>query len=84
MNLVAISDFMSIIDLSMMPIIFGKPLIVWGGIFTVILFILVFIIGLLLSSGKSPIDFKWHKRLAILAMASGLFHAIVGILIYFT
>jgi len=74
---------MSMIDPSMIPIIFGKPLYIWGGVIAIVLLLVVFTIGYLLNAGKISIDLKWHKYLAYLAVFFALAHAIVAILIYF-
>ena len=74
---------MSMIDPSMIPIIFGKPLYIWGGVIAFILILTVFSIGYLTHIGKCPVDFKWHRRIAYLAVFFALMHAITAILIYF-
>jgi len=74
---------MGIINPGMFPIIFGAPVYVWGGIITAILFLAVFVMGLMISSGKGNFTMKQHKILAIIAMLLALGHAGIGILIYF-
>ena len=63
--------------------IFGKPLIMYLGITTLLLFLLTAVIGVLILRGKTRIPFKWHKRLAIIAIIFALIHGSLGILAYF-
>jgi len=63
--------------------ILGLPLIVWGGIFTLLLFIISAYIGWQNSKGvnKPPIiTFQMHKILAIIALISSIFHGLLGLL----
>jgi hypothetical protein len=60
--------------------IFHKPLLMYGGIFTGLLFITTASVGYAVSKGK--LDFKWHQRLVISLILVVLFHAALGI-IYF-
>ncbi|MFA7654221.1 MAG: hypothetical protein WCX97_04235 [Candidatus Magasanikbacteria bacterium] len=63
--------------------LFGQPVIMYGGIFTLLLFLIVGIIGLVIHSGKSRISMSWHINLARLALVIGLIHAILGISLFF-
>ena len=63
--------------------IMGLPMIVWGGIFTLLLFILAAVIGYLNSKGvnKPPIiTYKGHKIIALIALISGIGHGLLGLL----
>jgi len=63
--------------------ILGLPMIVWGGMFTLLLFILTALIGYLNSKGinKPPlITFQGHKIIAIVALIMGIGHGLLGLL----
>jgi hypothetical protein len=64
-------------------LIFGKPLIMYMGILTLLSFFTVAIIGFLTISGIRRIPFKWHKRLAYFALVLGLIHGTFGLLLYY-
>ena len=64
------------------PVI-GLPIIMWGGIFTFLLFILAAYIGWKNSKGinKPPfITFQMHKTIALIAIISGLGHGLLAII----
>ena len=63
--------------------IFGKPLIMYGGILTLLLFLIAATIPALNKKGITTIPFQWHSRVAKLAIASALIHGSLGILAYF-
>jgi len=65
--------------------LFGLPLIVWGGITTLCLFIIAAIIGYLNTKGvNNPplITLKSHKTIALIALIMGIGHGLLGLLIY--
>lgn len=62
--------------------IFGKPFIMYLGIVVFSLFIATATVGALIFKGKA-IPMKWHQMLAGTAIGLGIFHAILGILIFF-
>lgn len=64
-------------------LIFGKPLIMYAGIFTYALFLSVAAIGIMNRRGIAIIPFRWHARLAILAIVFATVHAIFGLSVYF-
>jgi len=63
--------------------IFGKPLIMYLGIITLLLFLTTASIGYGIFKGKLKISIAWHFRLAKTAIAFALIHATLGILAYF-
>lgn len=63
--------------------VFGKPLIMYGGILTYVLFLSAAAIGIMNRRGISIIPFRWHARLAILAIVFATVHAIFGLSAYF-
>jgi dolichyl-phosphate-mannose--protein O-mannosyl transferase len=63
--------------------IFGKPLIMYLGIITILLFVLTAAIALLNRRGIHTIPFKWHPRCAIIAIVFAIFHGMLGIFAYF-
>ncbi len=64
-------------------LIFGKPLIMYGGIITFTVFVIVFLIPVLKTQGVNFLSFKWHKKLAWLAILLSLIHGTLGMAIYF-
>jgi hypothetical protein len=60
--------------------IFHKPLLMYGGIFTGLLFFATAAVGYAVNKGK--LDFKWHQRLVITLILVVLVHAAVGILYF--
>jgi hypothetical protein len=64
-------------------IIFGKPLLMYFGILTLLLLLSTATIGILNVKGISIIPFKWHPRLAMTTILIAIIHAIFGLSIYF-
>jgi len=64
-------------------LIFGKPLIFYTGIATIVSFWFTALIGYLNFRGSHAIPFKWHPFMAILSISLSIFHAILGLAIYF-
>lgn len=66
-----------------LTLLFGKPLIMYGGILTFLLMMSTVTVGILNSKGNFTIPFKWHPRLARVTVIIGILHAIFGLSIYF-
>ncbi len=64
-------------------LIFGKPLIMYLGILTLLAFLLTASIAILNFRGIHTIPFKWHPRCAALAICLAVIHGSLGILVYF-
>lgn len=64
-------------------LIFGKPLILYGGILTLISLLSTATIGMLNHNGKTNISMNYHFWLARITVAFALIHGILGILAYF-
>lgn len=64
-------------------LLLGLPLIMYGGIFSYLLFLATAVVAVLNHKGIRTIPFKWHPRLAILAIAVATIHAIFGLSFYF-
>lgn len=64
-------------------LIFGKPAVMYGGIFSFLLLLSTAVIGVLNRRGVFAIPFKWHSRLAILTILVATVHAIFGLSIFF-
>ncbi len=62
-----------------MYVILGRPLVMYGGILSIILLISTATVGYLNFRGKTAIPFKWHPRLAIATITVALLHAILGL-----
>ncbi len=60
----------------------GKPLIMYGGIFTFLLLVFTATVGALNFKGITVIPFKWHPRLAFTTIAVALIHAILGLSLF--
>jgi hypothetical protein len=61
---------------------FGKPLILYLGVLTLLAFMLTVSIGVMNSKGIPTIPFKWHSRCAVVALCLALVHGALGILVY--
>jgi hypothetical protein len=64
-------------------LIFGKPLILYGGLLTFLSFLFTALIAILNQKGVHKIPFKWHMVTAKIAIGLALIHASLGILAYF-
>jgi len=62
--------------------IYGIPLIVYGGLATLSLFLITALIGYLDLKGRTHVGVRWHSRIALLGVLSGLFHGLLGLLAY--
>ena len=63
--------------------IFGKPLIMYGGIITLLSFAFTLIIAVLNNKGIKTIPYKWHPVFAVISLSLALIHGLLGILAYF-
>ena len=61
----------------------GYPLVMYGGILTLLLLLSTATIGVLNSKGIVTIPFKWHPRLAIATITVALIHGFLGLSIVF-
>jgi len=66
-------------------LIFGKPLIMYLGILTLISLLCTATVGYLVFTGKArpPITFTTHRLLAYTTIGLALIHGMLGLLIYF-
>jgi hypothetical protein len=64
-------------------LIFGKPLIMYLGITTLLCFLFTATIAILNKKGINFIPFKWHPRMAIISLSMALIHGTLAISIYF-
>ncbi len=64
-------------------LIFGKPLIMYLGILTLLSFLTTAAVGIMNMKGITTIPFVWHPRLAVLSICLALIHGALGVLIYF-
>ena len=63
--------------------IFGKPLIFYGGIATLLSLLATAFISVMNKRGIHVIPFKWHPRMAALTIFLAIVHGTLGILAYF-
>lgn len=61
----------------------GKPLVMYGGVFTFFLLLFTATVGALNLKGIVIIPFKWHPRLAIATIIVAIIHGLLGLSIYF-
>jgi hypothetical protein len=64
-------------------LIFGKPLILYLGILTLLAFLVTATIGVMVLKGIRTIPFRWHTRCAGCAILLALVHGLLGMLAYF-
>jgi len=62
--------------------IFGHPLIIYIGIFTVVCILCTATIGMLNYKGIKIIPFKWHLIFAVTTITLALAHAFLGLSIF--
>jgi hypothetical protein len=60
--------------------VLGMPLIIWGGIFTLLCLIFTTLVAILHEKGITTIPFKWHGRMAIVTLVLSLIHGLLGVL----
>jgi hypothetical protein len=60
-------------------IFLGKPLLIDSGILALILFMATAAIGALNHRGNFTVPFKWHPRLARIALVVGIIHALFAL-----
>jgi hypothetical protein len=58
----------------------GLPMLVWGGMATLALLFLTFLIGYMNHRGNHTIPFKYHKPVAMLTVCMGIIHGLIGML----
>ena len=63
-------------------IILGFPVLIWGGLLTLSMFLLSASVGFLNTHGIRIIKFKHHKTIAYLAIAIALIHGSMAMLSY--
>jgi hypothetical protein len=64
-------------------LIFGIPVIVYGGLLALTLMLSTATIGYLIHHNLAPIPFNVHKFLAVATAIVALAHGILGILVFF-
>jgi dolichyl-phosphate-mannose--protein O-mannosyl transferase len=62
--------------------IFGKPLIMYLGIITLLSFLFTAAIALLNRKGINKIPMEWHFRMAKISIALALVHGLLAMLAY--
>lgn len=61
----------------------GKPLIMYGGILSLLLLLTTATVGVLNFKRIAVIPFRWHPRLAIATLVVAIIHGIFGLSIFF-
>ena len=60
----------------------GLPLVVYGGITTLLLVMFTATVGFLNFKGISVIPFKWHPLLALITITVAILHGVLGLSIF--
>lgn len=63
--------------------VFGLPLVLYGGLITLLLVIFTATIGFLNFKRTSIIPFKWHPIFAIITVTVAIIHGILGLSFFF-
>lgn len=61
----------------------GKPLIMYGGILTLLLLLFTASIAIMMKKRIKYVPFKYHPIMARITIAVALIHALLGLSIYF-
>jgi hypothetical protein len=61
----------------------GKPMVMYGGIFTLLFLLFTATVGALNMKGIHIIPIKCHFKLALATIVIGLIHAFFGLSIFF-
>ena len=69
-------------DITYFPV-FGKPLIMYLGILTLLAFLFTASIPVMNKKGIRAIPFRWHPLCAGCAILLALVHGVLGMLAYF-
>jgi hypothetical protein len=64
-------------------LLFGQPLVLYGGILTLLMLLFTATVGLLNYKGITIVPFKWHPRLALATIIVAVIHAILGLSIFY-
>ncbi|MDO8592678.1 MAG: hypothetical protein Q7R92_02810 [bacterium] len=64
-------------------LLFGKPLIMYGGLLTFFLLLVTAAVGFLNYRGIRIMPFKWHPWLAAATITAAVIHALFGLSVYF-
>jgi phosphatidylglycerophosphate synthase len=64
-------------------LIFGKPVILYLGIITLLSFLVTASIAVMALKGIRTIPFKWHPRLAVFSIFLAVVHGTLGLLLFF-
>lgn len=66
-----------------LTLVFGQPLVMYGGIATLLLMLTTATVGYMNLHGKTVIPFKWHPRLALATIIVALIHGLFGLSLFF-
>lgn len=59
--------------------VFGLPLIMYGGLATLFFLLFTAFVGYMNFHGKTLIPFKWHPRLAAVTITLAILHGLMGL-----
>jgi len=61
-------------------VVFGLPVVAWGGILTLISMLTTATLGYLFHTGKAVFPFYWHWGMALTTITLAILHGTLGIL----
>jgi hypothetical protein len=64
-------------------LIFGKPLVMYVGIVTLLTFGLTALIAVMNNRGDQRLPFSWHQKAAKVALLIATVHAILAVSLFF-
>jgi hypothetical protein len=65
-----------------LTLLFGLPLVVYGGFTTLLLVLFTATIGYLNLKGNHFIPFKWHPVIALITIIVAIIHGLLGLSIF--
>lgn len=65
-----------------LTMVFGFPLVMYGGLFTLACFLFTAYIAMANMKGNMTIKPKWHPRMAKISFTLALIHAIAAVAIF--
>lgn len=66
-----------------LTMLFGKPLMMYGGIATLLLLLITSAVGFLNYKRITRFPFKWHIYLAFVTIIFSIVHGLFGLSLYF-
>jgi len=64
-------------------LIFGKPLIMYAGLFVLFCFFVTLLLAYAYKKAPRQYPIKWHMRMAMFSIFVGIIHGVLGVLAFF-